>query len=104
MTIVASRPSTGTKHRSTAASIMKGGGKPKASQATEQPHPRRRKTDREVDRKPVGVGAYVSGLLLKGKSTDEVLKLVERQFPDSATTRASVAWYRSKLKAEGKLS
>lgn len=102
MSNVVSRPSAGAKHRATAASVMKGRGGPKAK--TEQPHPRRRKTDHEVDRKPVGVGAYVSGLLLKGKSTDEVLKLVERQFPDSATTRASVAWYRSKLKSEGKLS
>lgn len=65
-------------------------------------HPLRRKTDVQPQAKP-GVGAFVAGLLLKGKKTDEVLKAVDSRFPESETTRASVSWYRSKLRKEGKL-
>lgn len=65
--------------------------------------PRRRKEDEAIDRKPAGVGAYVSGLLLKGKSTEEILALVGKQFPQANTSAASVSWYRSKLHTEGKL-
>lgn len=65
-------------------------------------HPLRRKTDVLPQAKP-GVGAFVAGLLLKGKKTDEVLKAVDSRFPESETTRASVSWYRSKLRKEGKL-
>lgn len=65
--------------------------------------PRRRKEDAAVDRKPAGIGAYVSGLLLKGKSTEEILALVGKQFPQANTSAASVSWYRSKLHMEGKL-
>lgn len=70
---------------------------------TKTPAPRRRKEDAAVDRKPARVGAYVSGLLLKGKSTEEILALVGKQFPEAKTSRSSVAWYRSKLHSEGKL-
>lgn len=68
----------------------------------ERGHPLRRSTDVQPQAKP-GVGAFVAGLLLKGKGTDEVLKAVDSRFPESETTRASVSWYKSKLRKEGKL-
>lgn len=62
---------------------------------------RRRATD--LEHKPAGIGAYVVELLLKGKSTEQILELVARQFPDAHTSRSSIAWYKSRLRAEGKL-
>lgn len=49
-----------------------------------------------------GIGAYVKGLLISGKSTDQILNAVSRQFPGAQTSRASVSWYRSRLNKEKK--
>ena len=61
---------------------------------------------RTVARAPrgTGIGSYCSELILRGKSTEEVLAAVHKKFPESHTTQSSVAWYRSKLHKEGKLS
>ncbi len=64
-------------------------------------HPLRRSTD--PGHKPAGIGAYISGLLLSGKPNEEVLTLTQRTFPSARTSAASVAWYKAKLKKEGKL-
>lgn len=50
-----------------------------------------------------GIGAFCEGLLLKGKSTEEVLAAVKEKFPAAKTGPASVAWYRNKLREEGTL-
>lgn len=50
-----------------------------------------------------GIGALISGLLIKGKGTDEVLSAVLKEFPDASTNASNVSWYRSKLRTEGKL-
>jgi hypothetical protein len=50
-----------------------------------------------------GIGAYIQGLLIHGKSTEEILLAVAKHFPDAQTTRNSVSWYRSKLRTSGKL-
>ncbi len=50
-----------------------------------------------------GIGAYVKGLLIDGKSTEEILLAIAKQFPEAQTTRSSVSWYRSKLRSLGKL-
>jgi hypothetical protein len=65
------------------------------------PHPMRRASDRP--QRPAGIGAYISGLLLSGKANEEVLMLTQRTFPTSKTSAAAVAWYKAKLKKEGKL-
>lgn len=49
-----------------------------------------------------GIGAFCMDLILKGKSNDEVLAAVAKKFPDASTSASSVAWYRNKLKSEGK--
>jgi hypothetical protein len=92
------------RNRPTAGGKERRGGRAAGKASPPEGPPRRRKSDEEAARKPAGIGAYVTGLLMKGKSTDEVLKLVERQFPGAATSRASVSWYRSKLAKEGKHS
>lgn len=50
-----------------------------------------------------GIGAFVKGLLVSGKTTDQILRAVERQFPGAETSRASVSWYRSRLNKGGHL-
>lgn len=50
-----------------------------------------------------GIGAYIKGMLIDGKSTEEILLAIAKQFPQAQTTKSSVAWYRSKLRTSGKL-
>lgn len=50
-----------------------------------------------------GIGAYACEMVLKGKSNEEVVEAVLKKFPDASTSASSVAWYRNKLKNEGKL-
>lgn len=54
-------------------------------------------------KKAGGIGGFVSDLLVKGKDTEAILKAVKEKFPKARTSAASVAWYRSKLREEGKL-
>jgi hypothetical protein len=51
----------------------------------------------------MGIGAYCIELLLKGKSNEETATAAREKF-GSTTSASSVAWYRNKLKNEGKLS
>lgn len=50
-----------------------------------------------------GIGGLVCDLLMKGKDNDAILKAVKEKFPAAKTSAASIAWYRSKLREEGKL-
>lgn len=49
-----------------------------------------------------GIGAFCIELLLKGKSNEETASAARDKF-GSSTSASSVAWYRNKLKNEGKL-
>ena len=51
-----------------------------------------------------GIGAFCEGLLVKGKSAEEILAAVRKEFPGAKTSMASIAWYRNKLVQEGALS
>lgn len=57
---------------------------------------------RKTAKKELTIGAYVNGLLMHDKSTEEILKAVAKKFPEARTSAASVAWYRSKLNKQGK--
>jgi len=50
-----------------------------------------------------GIGAFCSDLLLKNKTTEQILAAVKEKYPDAKTSPASIAWYRNKLREEGKL-
>lgn len=50
-----------------------------------------------------GIGAFCKELIIKGKSNEEVLAAVHKQFPGAGTTPASVSSYRSRLKSDGLL-
>lgn len=49
-----------------------------------------------------GIGAFCKELILKKKSTDEIISAVKKKWPDASTTPASISWYRGALRAEGK--
>lgn len=59
-------------------------------------------TSRAKPKHKVQIGEYVEALILRGKSTEEVLADVQKRFPEARTQKASVYWYRSKLHKEGK--
>ncbi len=50
----------------------------------------------------VTCGCYIRTLVMKGKGTDEILKLVGKHYPDSTAKGSDVSWNRAKLKAAGK--
>lgn len=55
-------------------------------------------------KKPAGgIGGLISKMLVDKKGTEEILAEVKKQFPSAKTSAASVAWYRSQLRGEGKL-
>lgn len=47
----------------------------------------------------LGVGKRQVELLKEGKSVDEVFAIIQAEFPTAKTTKACVAWYKSKIKA-----
>jgi len=46
-----------------------------------------------------GVGSFCKDLIEAGKTNDEILAAVAKEFPGANTSRGSVAFYRSKMKA-----
>lgn len=64
-----------------------------------------KKAGKAEEKKPrgQGIGAFCMDLILKKKSNEDVLAAVAKQFPGASTSNSCVAWYRNKLKNEGKL-
>jgi len=48
--------------------------------------------------KKQGIGAFCIALIREGKDNAAVLAAVAKKFPDAATSAASIAWYRNKVK------
>ena len=46
------------------------------------------------------IGKVAREAILGGKTNDEALAIVKKKFPRAATSTASIAWYRSKLRKE----
>ncbi len=59
--------------------------------------------NKEVKPRGKGIGARAMELLLEGKSTQEVIDTVKAEIPDANPTPATIAWYKNKLRQEGKL-
>ena len=59
--------------------------------------------NKEVKPRGKGIGARAMELLLEGKGTQEVIATVKAEIPDSNPTPATIAWYKNKLRQEGKL-
>lgn len=58
---------------------------------------------KEVKVRGKGIGARAMELLIEGKSTQEVIDTVKAEIPDANPTPATIAWYKNKLRQEGKL-
>jgi len=59
---------------------------------------------KEVKPRGKGIGAMAMALLIEGKSTQEVIDAVKAEIPDANPTPATIAWYKNKLRQEGKLA
>lgn len=49
-----------------------------------------------------GVGEFVTDAILRGHTNGEILDMVHERMPHAKTSPASVSWYRTKLRREGK--
>lgn len=94
--------------RKEVAKATKAAAKPKAEKAAK---PKAEKADGERKTKPMterkipetGIGAHIVAQLRKGQGADEILSGIAKKFPDSRTTKHSVAFYRSMLRTHGEL-
>ena len=59
---------------------------------------------KEVKARGKGIGTRAMELLIEGKSTQEVIDTVKAEIPDANPTGATIAWYKNKLRQEGKLA
>ena len=48
-----------------------------------------------------GIGTVAMEAILNGASNEEALAAVRKEFPDANTTKASINWYRNKLRKDG---
>ena len=53
---------------------------------------------------PRGIGKFIVEMILEtGGTNAEILKTTLEKFPDAKTSMACIAWYKSKLRREGKI-
>lgn len=78
-------------------------GKPAAKKEGSASRTAAKKGDGKPAEKKGGIGGLVSKMLLDGKETEAILAAVKKDYPHAKTSAASVAWYRSQLRGEGKL-
>ncbi|MEE8608967.1 MAG: hypothetical protein V3S55_15290 [Nitrospiraceae bacterium] len=48
-----------------------------------------------------GVGTVAIEAIRAGKTNEETLAVVKKEFPEAKTTMASINWYRNKLRGDG---
>lgn len=102
---MATKETSKTKKPAAKAAPAKKAAKPVHEHArkTDKAKPVIKKTDKSESKpRGTGIGAYCIELLLKGKSNEETASAARDKF-GSNTSASSVAWYRNKLKNEGKL-
>lgn len=60
------------------------------------------KAEAKEEKKPKrGIGTVAMEAILNGASNEEALAAVRKEFPDANTTKASINWYRNKLRKDG---
>ena len=67
---------------------------------------RSKMSDQDVaEKKPrgKGIGARAMELILEGKTTQEVIDTIKAEIEGANPTAATIAWYKNKLRADGKL-
>jgi len=68
---------------------------------------RSKMSDQDVaEKKPrgKGIGARAMELILEGKATQEVIDTIKAEIEGANPTAATIAWYKNKLRADGKLA
>jgi len=60
--------------------------------------------DKEPKAPKRGVGTVAMEAILNGATNEEALAAVRKEFPDANTTKASINWYRNKLRKDGATS
>jgi hypothetical protein len=58
-----------------------------------------KKIEVAAKKKVQGIGAYVNECIEKGKDNAECFAMVQKKFPEAATSMNCIRWYRSKLNA-----
>lgn len=58
------------------------------------------KSEKEPKAPKRGVGTVAMEAILNGASNEEALSAVRKEFPDANTTKASINWYRNKLRKD----
>jgi len=56
--------------------------------------------DKEPKAPKRGIGAVAMEAILDGATNEEALAAVRKEFPDANTTKASINWYRNKLRKD----
>lgn len=83
------------------------GGKPTAADAKPKADAKAKdakaKDDKSKEPKR-GVGTVAMEAILNGATNEEALAAVRKEFPDANTTKASINWYRNKLRKDGTVS
>lgn len=59
------------------------------------------KAEKEKAEPKRGVGAVAMEAILNSATNEEALAAVRKEFPDANTTKASINWYRNKLRKDG---
>jgi len=80
-----------------------GGGKPTEA-AGAKPAEAAKAEDKEPKAPKRGVGTVAMEAILNGATNEEALAAVRKEFPDANTTKASINWYRNKLRKDGATS
>jgi hypothetical protein len=77
--------------------------KPAATKAVKKAAPAAKATKKAAapaeGAKKRGVGAFCKELIVKGKTNDEILEALAKEFPDANTSKGSLAFYRNAVKA-----
>ena len=83
------------------------GGKPTAKPADTKPtaaadaKPTEAKPEKEKAEPKRGVGTVAMEAILNSATNEEALVATRKEFPDANTTKASINWYRNKLRKDG---
>lgn len=75
-------------------------GKPTAA-GDAKPTEAKAKAEKEKAEPKRGVGAVAMEAILNSATNEEALTAVRKEFPDANTTKASINWYRNKLRKDG---
>ena len=75
-------------------------GKPTAA-GDAKPTEAKQKAEKEKAEPKRGVGSAAMEAILNSATNEDALAAVRKEFPDANTTKASINWYRNKLRKDG---